>query len=73
MGIPFLTSRRVARRVPWRVPRRVPPRITTILMIPLCLFWLAGCAGQESEPESADAGSDQAQVIADEVMEAMGG
>ncbi|MCY3554187.1 MAG: hypothetical protein OXH56_02585 [Gemmatimonadetes bacterium] len=42
-------------------------------MIPLCLFWLAGCAGQESEPETADTVPDRAQVIADEVMEAMGG
>ncbi len=65
MGIPFLTTR--------RVPRRIPLRITTMLTIPLCLLWFAGCAGSESEPETADAGPDQARVIAKEVMEAMGG
>lgn len=65
MGIPFLKTH-------W-IPRRVPPRIATMLMIPLLITWIPGCAGPESEPETADAGGDQAQVIAEEVMEAMGG
>ena len=69
MGIPFLKMRRVPRRFPWRVPTR----FTSMLMIPLFLTWIPGCAGPEPEPETTDAGPDQAQVIAEEVMEAMGG
>ncbi len=61
MGCPLTTSRRAV------------PRHLALLMVPLFLSWVPGCAGPDSDPGSSDASRDQAQVIAEEVMEAMGG
>ena len=61
MGFPFLTSLRFV------------PRHMVLLLASAFLFCIPGCAGPESEPDSPEAGSEKARVIAEEVMEAMGG
>ncbi len=52
---------------------RVVPRHMALLLVPFFLSWTPGCAGPESEPGSASASQEQARVIAEEVMEALGG
>jgi len=61
MGCPSMTSRRLA------------PRHAVLLLIPLFLLWVPGCAGPDPDPGEADASRDQAGIIAEEVMEALGG
>lgn len=61
MGCPLMASRRFV------------PRHLTLLLVPLFLLWIPGCAGPDSDEGFADASRDQARAIAEEVMEAMGG
>lgn len=61
MGCPLVTSRRVV------------PRHLALLLVPVFLAGLLGCAGPDSDSGTSDASRDQARVIAEEVMDAMGG
>ena len=61
MGIPHLTSCRTALR------------LYSILPVLLVLCWVPGCADTELDGGSVDADREKARVIAEEVMEAMGG
>ena len=61
MGFPRLTTFRCA------------PRHMVLLLASVILFSIPGCDGPESEPDPADTSREKARVIAEEVMEAMGG
>ncbi len=61
MGIPLMTS------------RRTTLRRFSILPVLLILCWIPGCADPDSDTGSADTAREEARVIAEEVMEAMGG
>ena len=61
MGLPIMTS--------WRKL----PRSLVLLLTPLFFASMPGCAGPEQEMDTAETSREHARVIAEEVMEAMGG
>ena len=61
MGFPLMTAPRIA------------PRHMVLPLAFVILFRIPGCAGPASETDPADASREKARVIAEEVMEAMGG